>query len=130
MHPKHLLLLLLQLLAVSRCVFAANPAGMFAGYTGQAGRPARAARGDAFFKASHGQEWRCASCHGSVPVVGERLASTDKLIEPLAPASNPKHFTDTAKVEKWFRRNCKDVLVNKCSALEKADVLALLLTAH
>lgn len=36
-------------------------------------------------------------------------------------------FTDTAKVNKWFRRNCKDVLSRECSAGEKADVLAYLL---
>jgi hypothetical protein len=29
-----------------------------------------------------------------------------------------------AKVDKWFRRNCNDVLERECSAAEKADVLA------
>ena len=36
---------------------------------------------------------------------------------PLAPAANPKAFTDTARVDKWFRRNCNDVLkqrVQRC----------------
>ncbi|MBP6356968.1 MAG: DUF1924 domain-containing protein, partial [Burkholderiaceae bacterium] len=33
---------------------------------------------------------------------------------------------DTAKVDKWFARNCKDVLARECNALEKADVLAYL----
>jgi Domain of unknown function (DUF1924) len=40
--------------------------------------------------------------------------------------ANPKAFTDSAKVDKWFRRNCKDVLARECSAGEKADVLAYL----
>ncbi|MFP5443986.1 MAG: DUF1924 domain-containing protein, partial [Betaproteobacteria bacterium] len=35
-----------------------------------------------------------------------------------------KAFTDTAKVDKWFRRNCNDVLSRECTAMEKADVLA------
>ena len=34
--------------------------------------------------------------------------------------------TDEAKVDKWFRRNCNDVLSRECTAVEKADVLAYL----
>ena len=113
---------------VSVHAFAATPAELLAGFTAQAGQPANAARGEAFFKASHGQEWQCTSCHGKSPMVGGRHASTDKPIEPLAPAANPKRFTDSAKVEKWFRRNCKDVLARECTAAEKADVLAWLMT--
>ena len=45
---------------------------------------------------------------------------------PVGPAFNPKAFTDTAKVDKWFRRNCNDVLSRECTAIEKADVLAYL----
>ena len=113
---------------VSVQTLAATPAELLAGYTAQAGQPANAARGEAFFKASHGQEWQCTSCHGKSPLVGGRHASTDKPIEPLAPAANPKRFSDSAKVEKWFRRNCKDVLARECTATEKADVLAWLIT--
>jgi hypothetical protein len=109
---------------------AATPAELLAGYTAQVGQPADAAKGEAFFKASHGQEWQCTSCHGKSPTVGGRHASTDKAIEPLAPAANAKRFTDSAKVEKWFRRNCKDVLARECSAAEKADVLAWLISVR
>ncbi|BDU51822.1 DUF1924 domain-containing protein [Limnohabitans sp. INBF002] len=116
------------LLLTSLHAVAATPAELLAGYTAQAGQPANAARGETFFKASHGQEWQCTSCHGKSPMVGGRHASTDKVIEPLAPAANPKRFTDSAKVEKWFRRNCKDVLARECTAVEKADVLAWLMT--
>ena len=35
-------------------------------------------------------------------------------------------LTDVARVDKWFRRNCNDVLSRECSAAEKADVLAYL----
>ena len=55
---------------------------------------------------------------------------TKKRIEPLAPAANPKRFSDPARVDKWFRRNCKDVLSRACSAEEKGDVLAYLLTVR
>jgi len=116
------------LLFASLQAMAATPAELLAGYTAQAGQPANAAKGEAFFKASHGQEWQCTSCHGKSPMMGGRHASTDKAIEPLAPAANAKRFTDSAKVEKWFRRNCKDVLARECSAVEKADVLAWLIS--
>lgn len=116
------------LLLTSLHAVAATPAELLAGYTAQAGQPANAARGETFFKASHGQDWQCTSCHGKSPMVGGRHASTDKTIEPLAPAANAKRFTDSAKVEKWFRRNCKDVLARECTAVEKADVLAWLMT--
>jgi hypothetical protein len=55
-------------------------------------------------------------------------AATGKPITALAPAANPQRFTDAAKTEKWFRRNCNDVLGRECSAAEKADVLGWLLT--
>ena len=116
------------LLFASLQAMAATPAELLAGYTAQAGQPANASKGEAFFKASHGQEWQCSSCHGKLPVSGGRHAITDKSIEPLAPAFNAKRFTDSAKVEKWFRRNCKDVLTRECSAAEKADVLAWLMS--
>lgn len=92
----------------------------------QAGRPGNAEQGASFFNARHGGDWSCASCHGTPPTKQGEHASTGKKIAPLAPAFNPKVFTDSAKVEKWFRRNCKDVLQRECSAGEKADVLAYL----
>jgi hypothetical protein len=93
-----------------------------------AGAPAVAARGQTFFTTRHGREWSCASCHGETPVQQGKHASTGKAIEPLAPAANAERFSDTAKVDKWFRRNCNDVLGRECSAAEKADVLAFLMT--
>ncbi|MCB2018883.1 MAG: DUF1924 domain-containing protein [Hydrogenophaga sp.] len=95
-------------------------------WTAQAGQPADAARGQAFFTNRHGGEWSCSSCHGTPPTGAGKHANTGKSINPLAPARNPRAFTETAKVEKWFRRNCKDVLARECSAAEKADVLAYL----
>lgn len=92
----------------------------------EAGAPGQTARGQAFFTQRHGGEWSCASCHGTPPTQQGKHASTGKAIAPLAPAFNPKAFTDTAKVDKWFRRNCNDVLQRACSAQEKADVLAYL----
>jgi len=107
---------------------AAMPAELLASYGTQAGSAGAAARGQQFFTAKHGRDWSCASCHGAAPTQTGRHASTGKAIEPLAPAFNAQRFTDTAKVEKWFRRNCNDVAGRECTAGEKADVLAFLLT--
>ena len=46
----------------------------------------------------------------------------------LAPAANAERFVDAAKVEKWFRRNCNDVMARECTPAEKADVLSWLMT--
>ncbi|MCE9633679.1 MAG: DUF1924 domain-containing protein, partial [Methylophilales bacterium] len=48
------------------------------------------------------------------------------VIEPMAPIMNPQRFTDQAKVEKWFGRNCKDVLERTCTAQEKGDYIQYL----
>lgn len=98
------------------------------GYVDQAQRPASASAGQRFFLARHGQEWSCASCHGKDPRQPGKHASTGRTIQALAPSANPDRFMDVAKTEKWFKRNCKDVLNRECTAGEKADVLAWLLT--
>jgi hypothetical protein len=111
---------------------AADPAGLLAGYQAEARKgngafSASASRGEQFFTARHGNDWSCASCHGA-PATGQgKHAKTGKAIAPLAPAANPKRFADAATVEKWFRRNCNDVLARACTSSEKADVLAYLL---
>ena len=87
-----------------------------------------AARGEVFFKAKHGNEWSCASCHTENPAVLGKHAKTSKDIQPLAPSANTERFTDEAKVAKWFKRNCKDVLDRICTPQEKGDVLAYLIT--
>ena len=51
---------------------------------------------------------------------------TGRTIAPLAPAANAARLTEVAKIEKWFRRNCNDVLRRDCTAAEKGDVIAYL----
>jgi hypothetical protein len=46
----------------------------------------------------------------------------------MAPAFSTARFTDQAKTEKWFRRNCNDVVGRECTVSEKADVLGWLIT--
>ena len=103
-----------------------SPAQQLTQWSAQAGRPGNTPAGQAFFTTRHGGEWSCASCHGTPPTAPGKHASTGKSIAPLAPAFNAQAFTDNAKVEKWFRRNCNDVLKRECNAGEKADVLAYL----
>jgi mono/diheme cytochrome c family protein len=126
-HPSLVLCLALAVAALG-AAHAATPSELAAGYASQAGAPAAAARGEQFFTSKHGREWSCASCHGTPPTQGGKHAATGKPISALAPAFNPERFTDPAKVEKWFRRNCNDVVGRECSAGEKADVLAWLTT--
>ena len=87
-----------------------------------------AQRGEAFFKATHGAEWSCASCHTANPLSAGKHAKTAKPIAPLAPAANPERFSDRVVVDKWFRRNCNDVLGRACTAQEKGDVLQYLMS--
>ena len=114
--------------ALAPAAHAATPAELLAGYTAQAGSPAVPERGQQIFTTRKGHEWSCASCHGAVPTQAGKHASTAKSIGALAPVFNPERFTDAAKAEKWFRRNCNDVMGRECSAAEKADVLSWLLT--
>jgi len=119
-------LLATQLLTTPARATTANE--QLAAYTHEAAAAADPARGQALFTQRQGREWSCASCHTSRPTAEGRHASTGKQIAPLAPAAHAPRFTDGAKTEKWFRRNCRDVLGRECSAGEKADVLAWLLT--
>jgi hypothetical protein len=85
-------------------------------------------RGESFFRTTHGRDWSCASCHTQTPTAAGKHAKTDKQIAPLAPTANAERFTRPDKVEKWFKRNCNDVLGRACNAQEKGDVLAYLLS--
>jgi cytochrome c peroxidase len=116
--------------AVALCsaAYAITPAEQLAAYSAQVGVAAQPTRGQQLFTTKHGKEWSCATCHTASPTVEGKHASTGKVIAPLAPAFNPDRFTDTAKSDKWFRRNCNDVMGRECTAGEKADVLAWLLT--
>jgi len=109
---------------------AATPAELLAAYTAQAGAPASPERGQKLFTTNFGRDfgWSCSTCHGAVPTGTGKDDLTGKPIAPMAPAANAKRFTDRAKVDHQFRLNCKDVVGRECSAAEKADVLAWLIS--
>ena len=64
----------------------------------------------------------CVSCHGSDPRAAGRTPS-GKAVEAMAVSVTPTRYLDAAKVEKWFRRNCNEVLGRACSPQEKGDWL-------
>lgn len=95
-----------------------NPA--FKGFSAKAG--------EAFYKNKHGGDWSCSSCHTDNPAAEGKHTVTGKLIQPLSPNANPARFTDAAKVNKWFKRNCNDVLKRECTPEEKGNLLTYLLS--
>lgn len=91
-----------------------------------------AARGEQFYHAKRahvsGKTMSCAACHTDNPKVAGKNEKTGKEILPMAPVANQERLTDPAKVEKWFKRNCQDVLERACSVQEKGDFLAYLMS--
>ena len=115
----------LVLLSFIGTVFSATPQELLKGYETQSGK-ASPARGEQFFNVKHHKEWSCASCHENPPNHDTKHIVTGKIIKPLSPNSNVERFIDQATVEKWFKRNCNDVLGRECTAQEKADVISWL----
>ncbi|WP_371323513.1 DUF1924 domain-containing protein [Dechloromonas sp. ZY10] len=126
--------LLMILSCISFGAGAATPNPLLARYQQEAqavqpGFTASARRGERWFNqdfANTPQLPSCTTCHTQQPTQPGRHAITGKAIKPLAPAANPERFGDPAKVEKWFGRNCREVVGRDCSAAEKADLLAYL----
>lgn len=121
------IIFLISASCVTLSVSAATPQELLKSYEDQSGKTV-AARGEQFFNTKHGKEWSCSSCHENPPNHETKHAITSKIIKPLAPSANSDRFTAQSKVEKWFKRNCNDVLGRECSNQEKADVLSWLLT--
>lgn len=69
----------------------------------------------------------CTTCHTTdARKAGQTRAGKD--IEPMAASANPKRFGDLEKTEKWFGRNCNNVLGRECTATEKGDFITFMLT--
>jgi len=127
---KRALLLMLVVGTVTGTAQAETPQQILDGLVAQAG-PANAARGEKLFRSkfSGGKSAdSCTACHtDNAKAVGSHV-KTNKAIDPLAPVAQRDRFTDPAKVEKWFKRNCNDVLGRACSAQEKADFTAYMIS--
>ena len=68
----------------------------------------------------------CTTCHGK-DTRGAGRALTSKTIEPVALSVTPTRYADPAKVEKWFKRNCTEVLGRECTPQEKGDWLTFVI---
>ena len=128
----------LALMLVAAGVLAASPAEVLQTYTAQARKenPSfkefSAVSGDRFYHAvakhSSGKQISCAACHTDNPRNAGKHERTSKEIAPLAPAANKDRFSEAATVEKWFKRNCNDVLERECSAQEKGDFITYVMS--
>lgn len=69
----------------------------------------------------------CTACHGDDPRRPGQT-KTGKSIDPMAVSVSQSRYTDAAKVEKWFRRNCTEVLGRACTPREKGDWLTYMIS--
>ncbi len=124
--------LMLPLMALTSVDMARanDPRTILDAYVAQAGS-ASAARGERLYrgKFTGGRTAdSCTACHTDNPKAPGQHVRTHKGIDPLAPVAQRDRFTDAAKVEKWFKRNCNDVLGRECTAQEKADFTAYMIS--
>lgn len=88
-----------------------------------------AENGKALFMATHQggkpDTPSCTICHTKIPANSGKTRA-GKAIDPMAVSANPQRFTDLAKVEKWFGRNCNSVLGRDCTPQEKGDFVTWL----
>lgn len=75
-----------------------------------------------------GKEVSCSSCHTDNPANPGKHIATGKPILPLSPVVEKKRFTDLDKIEKNFTSHCNDILGRDCTAQEKGNYIAYLLT--
>ena len=111
-------------------------------------------RGEAFYREPHvikgAGVWSCASCHLKDPRYSVRAHHTDipcrachvindwehpdpkhakkRVIDPFAPSANPIRLTDTQRVDNFLKLNCMLLMKRECTALEKGDVIAYLMS--
>jgi len=130
-------ILLISILWVAADARAVTPQDLIQSYSKAAAaeRPGftpSAPRGANFFAQKFGKSAEmpsCTACHTSNPGNPGQHVVTGKAIKPLAPAAEATRFTNLDKVEKWFRRNCSEVIGRECTAGEKADLVTYLAEA-
>ena len=98
----------------------ADPA--FSGFSAARGEKLHLTR----FTGGKAQTPSCTSCHGDDPRSAGRTPA-GKTIDALALSVTPTRYGDPAKVDKWFKRNCQEVLGRQCTALEMGDWLSFMI---
>lgn len=117
------------LLMLSGASHAGTPQEIGQAYADEAKVAASARRGEALFRQRFSQNDKmpgCTSCHTDNPLKAGEHVVTGKSIRPLAVSANADRFSDAAKVEKWFGRNCREVVGRACTPGEKADFVAFM----
>ena len=71
----------------------------------------------------NGKPHSCTNCHGTNLNNEGKHHTTGKVIQAMSPTVNPQRLTDRAKIETWFKRNCKWTWGRECTAQEKSDLL-------
>ena len=74
-------------------------------------------------------ERSCASCHTKDLTQNGKHIKTNKDIKPMSPSVNLERLTDSKKINKWFKRNCKWTLGRECTAQEKSNFLVYIETS-
>ena len=97
----------------------------------EAAQPFDAKRGEAIFTSEHvgkkGEKIACTTCHSVNLTQNGKNVNTGKVIDPLSPKANPMRLTDVKEVNKWLRRNFKDVYNREGTAQEKGDALTYII---
>jgi len=135
MNIKKICVALLFMIGAGSVFATDTPTSLVTGYAAEAAKETpgftpSAARGNSFFTREWGVSHKmpnCTACHGKDLSADGKHVITDKRIAPVSPAVNPERFTNYKKVEKWFKRNCTEVLGRECTAAEKADFIQFII---
>ncbi len=73
-------------------------------------------------------DFTCSGCHTEDPRKEGKHIQTKVPIKPLAPAVNSARFVDIQKVEANFTAHCMDLHERDCSAYEKGNLIAYLMS--
>lgn len=100
-------------------------------YKASGAGPFSASKGEQMWTEKHidaetKKEISCQSCHSTDLKKPGKHIKTNKTIDPLAPSANKDRLTDVKFINKWFSRNCKQVLGRECTPQEKGDFLEFL----
>ena len=130
---KHILLASITLMIYSNATMANNPAvtQLLDDYQSQGASIGNAQSGEQLWnKTFSGEapftERSCSTCHTDNLKNRGKHARTGKELKPLAPSVNKQSVSDTRKIKKWLKRNCKWTLGRECTAQEKSDILTFI----
>ncbi|MCX7166695.1 MAG: DUF1924 domain-containing protein [Rhodocyclales bacterium] len=94
-------------------------------------KPFTAEAGQKFFlirRTWQSGDFTCSGCHTEDPRKEGKHIKTKAPIKPLAPSVNPERFVDVQKVEANFTAHCMDLHERDCTAYEKGNLIAYLMS--